>query len=78
VTSSRRAPLVDAPAMRSADIPGAPAMLAFELARLNELERVLRQLLAGGHITPDGTVTLSVSLPIAEWEDAIRLLSPTG
>lgn len=70
--------MVDATAIRSADIPAAPAMLAFELARRKELERVLRQLLAGGHIAPDGTVTLSVTLPIAEWEDAIRLLSPTG
>jgi hypothetical protein len=69
--------MIDATATRPADIPGAPATRACELARLDELERVVRRLLAGGHVAADGTVTLSVSMPIAEWEDAIRLLSVT-
>lgn len=70
--------MVDTTAMRHADISSTPAELTLELARLRELERMVRVLLVGGHMAADGTVSLSVTMPIAEWEGLIHLLSPAS
>ncbi len=70
--------MVDTVAMRHSDILGAQAGLTLELARLLELERTVRELLVGGHVSADGIVSLNVTIPVTEWEGLIRLLSPTG
>ena len=62
---------------RRADISDTPAMQASELARLREFERLMRELLVGGHVTADGVVVLSVTMPVGEWQHAINLLSMT-
>ena len=70
--------MLDTVAMRHADIPSEQSGLTFDLARLRELERVVRGLLIGGYVSVDGTVSLNVTMPVAEWEGLINLLSPTG
>ena len=70
--------MIETTAPRRAPIAGTPAALTLELARLRELERLVRQLLVGGHVAADGTVTLSVTMPIAEWEELIQLLPMAG